>query len=774
VVRPRLPIKNMIVGTNPAPTPTEDKPKTEEEQISESRKSHVRELTDTIKAARDFWQPVFERIREDMNFAGGDQWQDAEDKMSDKYQVNFVQRELQQEVSAIYAKNPTVTCDRVHRLEYTVWDGTEQMLRQAMQAIESAAGKDMALAEAGPGSGAPEPQGPPKEAVAIVTDYKAGADRKKLYDKIAKTLEIVFNHELDNQSIDFEQQMKDLILCEKTTSVGFLAVKFRRENETVPTSSATQASVLERMQQIGQIAAELRDQENYADDSPCHDQIKSLVLALAKAVQGENGKPQSEGLVLDFKPTTSVIVDPKCRSLTEFVGADWVVEEFMMAPDQIEEQWKVDVRNSAIQYMGGRENSQTVTPRTKAGGAEAETTTKVSNWADKAEACVWIMYHKRDQMKYVICHGFENFLEEPEAPWPPVNGFWNILALKLTRTTVEENMPQKGVTIYGQSTCRLLRPMQEEMNRSQEGLREHRVANRPGHICGKDTFTNNDRKALASRKAHDVIPLDNVPPGGDTAKVLASIPTVPIDPALYRTDGVMQHAMMVSGQQQANIGQQAANEKATGQAIAEQSRVQNVSSEVDSLDKFLSRFARVAGEMLLTEMSEETVKEKAGPGAAWAVSPDMRAAIRKHLFLKIKAGSAGRPNRALEIANLKELMPQLIDLAHVKGLPLDPLIKHAAKILEFDFDIEEWLAQADQSQSAGAAQKGASESISIKLGDLNPDERAQALRMAGIEAGQPPAPVPTKTTSQPVGAGPTGQPARVPSSAAAVTRMAPK
>lgn len=764
----------MILGNTPKntqPTSTADA----EPQVDQSRKALVKQLTDEMIDARRFWGPTMETISEDIKFAGGDQWQDAEDKLSDKYQVNFIQRELNQEVSAIYAKNPTVTCERIQRLEYTVWDGTEQSLRAAQTAIEAALGHDMAVMEAGPENGAPPPQGPPKEAAAIVLDYKKGSEQKKLYDRIARTLEIVFKRQLDSQSPDFESQMKDLVLCEKTTGAAFVAVKFRRENETVPTSSATQATVIDRLQQITQLAAELKEQQNYADDAPCHEQMRLLVMALANVLQQGAGKTLSEGLIFDFKPPTSVIVDPKCRSLTEFVGADYVAEEFMFTPEKIMEQWKVDVKGKAIQYITGVENKNSVTPRTRAGGETAEKPSDPGDWAPKTEACVWIIHHKRDQMKYVVCHGYDNFLEEPEPPWPEVTGFWTIQALKLSRVIVEKNDPEKGITIYGQSACRLLRPMQEEMNRSQEALREHRYANRPGHVCGKDTFTNNDRRALAGRKAHDCIPLDNIAPGSDASKALVAIPTVEIDPSVYRTDQIMQHAQLVTGQQQANIGQQAANEKATGQAIAEQSRVQSVSSEVDSLDKFQCKLAQIGGEMLLTEMSEESAKEAAGPGGAWPVTQEMRISVMKNLFLTIKAGSAGRPNRGLEISNLQQMMPQLIQLAQAMGLPLDPLVKYAAKVLEFDFDLEEWLAMANPQNSPAGKQQGVAESLSIKLSDLNPDERAQALQMAGIKPGAPPAPPQTKQPAKPAaGAAVNPQAAHVPAPAAMATRMAPK
>ena len=693
----------------------DDKP-----EVSEQRKSLVRALSLRIKDAKKFWEPQFERIREDIRFAGGDQWHDAEQRMSDaasdKFQVNFTQRELNQQVSAIYAKNPTIVCERRKRLEYMVWDGDDRTLQQAQMTLQQAApliqqaGQAQSLVQqyemqrqANPGMVSPEPPviaqarqvagnlpAPVVQAQAIIRDYMSGVARKALFDRIGETAELVLNHQLDEQSPDFESQMKHLLMREKTTGAGFVAVKYQRTNETVVTTSASHVDVLNRVNLVKQLLEESGEDE--LDDA----QKEQLVLEL-QALQAElAGKvqPKTEGIVLDFKPSTSIIIDPKCRNLFQFLGCDWVAEELLLTPESIEQQWNVDVSDCALPYQYGQENRNTTNLNTKAGGANSRDNAISGNWPDKATACVWIIYDKSAQLKYVVCDGYEDFLEEPESPWPKVKGFWPIVALKLNLLEVEENYPRLGLTVYGQSAVRLMRPMQEEVNRTQEALREHRIANRPGYLCGKDSFDNNDARALANRSPHDVVPLNNVPPGGDVTRLLTAIPTVPIDPKLYETGNLMQQVLLVTGMQQANMGVQGANEKATGQAIAEQSRIVGVSSEVDSLDKFLCEIARISGEMLFEEMSLQTVQAIAGPGSAWPNDPETRQKINDALVLKIEAGSMGRPNRAMEIANLQQMLPQLVGLAQQRGLPLDPLVKYAAKVMDFDFDVEDWLASA--------------------------------------------------------------------------------
>lgn len=657
----------------------------------------VKYFTDWMRDTRDFWSPVFDQIRKNIDFVGGDQWDEG--KCSDEhYQVNMTQRQLNQGVASIYAKNPTVTVERKQRLEHTVWDGSLEQLQQAKAQIEQAA--MLALDAAKAGIGAPAP---PAEAAAIVTDYANGLKRKKLADNIAETLEKLITFEMEEQRPDFNGQMKSLVLREKIAGAAFLGVQFQRETETVPNTSQNQTGVIEKMRAIQAKARELqREDATDAESSACAEELRLMTASLETQLQGEDAKVLREGVVFDFKPTTSILVDQACRCLHEFVGAPRIAELFYLTPGQIEEQWQVDVKKDGVVRYG--EDGQELNPKPKKGGKKAKSADANSGeWPDEARACVAIIYDKTKQLRYVICDGYDDFLEEPEMPWPPVKGFWPIVTLKLRRVEVEKNKPNEGLTIYGQSDVDLLRPMQQELNRSQEGKREHRIGNRPGYLFKEGMIDKNEAARISSMPANNGLALKNVPADVDLRSVIIPKVTVPIDPALYEKETVMNDVYLAVGSQAANIGAQGRNEKATGQAIAEQSRIQGVSSEVDEIDKFLTEALRVAGEMLLQGITPETAKRKVGIGAVW---PSTRRAAGmqsdpgvitiddclEQFVVKIEAASSGRANQALDIANFKEMQPMLLAMAQALGLSIEPLLKHAAKIMDFKFDIEAWLA----------------------------------------------------------------------------------
>lgn len=686
-----------------------DNPAEEKAEATPSQLALVEELTGWLRDTRDFWKPIFEKIQANIEFAGGDQWEEKK-TTSDKYQVNFVQRELNQDVASVYARNPTVTIERKQRLEYRFWDGTAPQLEQAKMELQAAA--EMAAATALSGGVVAKP---PEQAEMIVLDYAAGLKRKKLLDRIAETLEKAITFEMEEQKPDFESQMKSLALREKVTGAGFLSVKFQRETETVQTTTATNTGILEKMQAIQAKARQLKEPE-YSQDSACHEELRLMIESLEKDLQAEDAKVLREGVVFDFKPTTSVLVDPACRSLHEFVGANRVAELYYLTPERVQEQYGVDVKNSgAVKY--GDNGSPLAYVTDKQGRVRGPNGRYAGAWPEKAKCCVAEIYDKRMQMKYVVCDGYDDFLVEPETPWPPVKGFWSILCLKFQRIEIEKNDPKSGVTIYGQSSVDLLRPMQLEMNRSQEGKREHRIGNRPGYLFPEGVISKEEAALIGSMPANSGLGLKGVPPGTDMRTVIQAKPVVPMDPMLYETNTVMQHAALVVGAQASNMGQQNTTDKATGQAIAEQSRVEGVSSEVDEEDKFLTEAMRVTGEMLLQAAGEETIRKKVGPGAVWPASsrnaqgqqPDGVITIDdclEQFVIKIEAASSGRANRALDIQNFKEMWPSLIAVAQAMGLSLEPLVREQAKILGFKFDIDEWLASAMQSPLAQAGQAG--------------------------------------------------------------------
>jgi hypothetical protein len=167
---------------------------------------------------------------------------------------------------------------------------------------------------------------------------------------------------------------------------------------------------------------------------------------------------------------------------------------------------------------------------------------------------------------------------------------------------------------------------------------------------------------LGSSKPFDVIEINFMDGTSSLADVLQPIPMPGVDPNLYETGPLFQDIQLVAGAQEATFGA-TANATATESSIAESSRISSVDSNVDDLDGFLTRVARACGQIMLKEVSAETVVEIAGPGSIW---PQLTLEqIAKEVYLEIQAGSSGKPNQAQEIRNWKEMLPFLIQMPNI-------------------------------------------------------------------------------------------------------------
>jgi hypothetical protein len=109
-----------------------------------------------------------------------------------------------------------------------------------------------------------------------------------------------------------------------------------------------------------------------------------------------------------------------------------------------------------------------------------------------------------------------------------------------------------------------------------------------------------------------------------------------------RRPGIFEDMQRVTGNAEANLGSTAGG-TATESSIAESSRQGTLGLDGDDLDDMLTALFRAAGQVLLGNLSAETVKQIVGPGAVW---PELsRQDIMAELWLEVKAGSSGPPER---------------------------------------------------------------------------------------------------------------------------------
>lgn len=645
----------------------------------DARKHLVARIIEDVKADKVHWGPRFKMVPQDARFASGIQWDGAKDMNNGgRYIANVVLRHINGKVAALYAKNPKAVATRRKRLEYAIWDGSKAMLDSAQQQM-------MLSGQTGV---PPDPQ-----TMALIQDIAAGMAEKARLDRIARTLEVVHDHQQNNQIVPFKRSMKALVRRVVTVGWAWVKIDYKRElGGKSPDVQSKIADITERLATIERMSADLHDGEFAHDDA----EAEKLRLAL-KQLQSEPDVLVSEGLVYSFPAPTSIIPDKRCSQLQGFVGADWVTEEFLLTPDEVKEIYKVDLGKNYTRYNeNGIERGKVSVPSS---GPRKET--------ERDDRCmVWVTSNAKEGLVYTTCDGYQDFLEEPRGPSVKLDRFWQIFPLTFNDAEPAEGCAD-GTDVFPPSDVRMLMPIQKEYNRSRNGLREHRKANRPKTGVAQGMLSDDDKGKLASHPANAVIELMGLQPGQKVEDLLQPIKGAPIDAALYDTNFLMEDMMRVVGSQEANIGG-TSGATATESSIAEGSRVSALSSNTDDLDDMLTELARAAGQILLMELSVEKAKEIAGPGAAW---PELtRQELANEVLLEIVAGSSGRPNKDKEVASLERLLPFMLQ---IQGIAPTWLLKQIVNRLDDRIDPEDAMLsgmpsiQALNALAAKAAQAGA-------------------------------------------------------------------
>lgn len=624
----------------------------------EGRRKLVEEWATRVKDSRTFFDQDFKRMRDNMAFTEGKQWPDYVRNGSvrdDRYVANISLRHVQQRTAELYPNNPTMKAKRTEKIVAQTWDGSSMALIQAEQQMQQAMMVGMM---------------PPPDAMAIMQDAQMVKQFDNLMERIGKTLELLYEYNIREQTHSFKNGMKMTVRRAIITGVGYVKLGFQRAMKMKPEIEARIADMSERLANIERLMADLSD-DQFQDDSA---EAESAKIAL-QALMAEPQLIVREGLSFSYTDSTALIPDRKCRSLKNFVGADWVAEEFILSLDEIKEVYMVDVGQSFTAYDDKGPTSVSRTSSTRrsydAGGGK-----------DGCEecACVWEIYNRKDGTVLIVCDGYPDFLQEPGPPETETERFWPWFAFVMNEGYDEKHL-------FPQSDIDLIRDMQLELNRARQGLREHRRANRPKTAVAAGMLEEADLEKLRTHPANALLELNALSPGQKIDDVLQPVKMPPIDPTVYDTSQTFEDVLRVLGSDQADQGT-TSNATATEVSVAQFSQNTDTSSVVDDLNDMMSEMAVAASQILLLNVSVETVQKVVGSGAVWPqLDPQT---IAENVWLEVNTGANGPPNRQEDVQMLTQIMPLL---QRVPGISPEWMARELIRRMGADIDLTDAFAE---------------------------------------------------------------------------------
>lgn len=654
-------------------------------QVDEAERKLVVRVRERIKQDQKHFEKAFERMRRDMEIAR--RGATKEDWSEDQYTANITGRHIRQTVAGLYAKNPKASARRRARLDFQIWDENEQTLLAAFQTVQQfqavmaaplggnvlpGPGAPMMGHNGGPAMGLPMMVPPEvQQAQAVIADFQAGMQERQMAEKTGKTLEVLFNYYMEEQKpVTFKSAMKQTVRRTCTCAVAYAKLGFQRAYDVDDMVTSQIADVRAQVAHLKVLQAEVADPDDQSDNEA---KQRELELSL-ESLQQQEYLLLREGLVFDFPESTRVIPDRRTRNLTGFVGARWITLLYFYTADEVRGLFGIDLGTAYKPYnmkgesLGGEEQRAFTFSRDDVAQRDAEL------------VCVFEHYDRQAGLVYTLADGYPGFLKRPAPPDVYVEDFWPVYAL----TFNEGEDPEQ---IVPPSDVALLYDMQKEYNRSRQGKREHRQAARPRFVTPRGAFDEEATERLRNMRPFDVVEVNQMGDSPDVAKLLQPIPMPGVDPNLYDTNEIVADMGLVVGASPTNAGSSPNDTTATGEALAEDSRSLSASSNVDDLDQFLSTLARAAGQILLREMSAETVRKLAGRGAVW---PEMSLEdIASEVYLEVEAGSTGKPNAAAEIRNWREMLPFLLQMP---GIQPTFLARESLRRLDDRMDITDAIA----------------------------------------------------------------------------------
>lgn len=597
------------------------------EQTPEQRSkcALVKKWNKRIKKARKKWDADFKRMKANMEFAAGFQWEGQTEVDDARYIANQVNPLVNQKVSLLYAKDPKSEAVQRERLDFQIWDGKMESLQQAQVML------------------AANPQDP--AAMALMVDYAAGRQRRDLIDRVGKTLQITYKWQLDNQETSFKLQMKQLVRRVVTCCVGYVKLSFARDFAAQLNDGGMDSGIQARTKAAVAAAEEAVADAGTEGSIDMLEEARMLATSLQASVEAGDMADVNERLVIEFPPATSIIPDPNCRALKGFLSAQWIAQQYILPLSVVETFFETKL-------SGGEETSGVVYYNEDGAELEpGESAVSAENEPQERMVCVFEVFEKSSKNHFYVCDGYKYFLQDPEPLVPQTKRFWPLFPL--TFNDIEAEPGQKS-TIFPPSDVQLIKHAQKEWNRTRQSLRNHRRANAPKYLAAAGVLTDEDKANLKSAAENAVIELVGAVGAGDVTKVVAPFVHSPIDPSLYETLPLQQDIRATLGSQEGALPA-SSKSTATAATINEQQRIVTQSSNVDDLDDLLSDLAEAASEIMLREMSEPVVKRIAGPGAVWPTTD--RLDFVNEVYLTVVAASSGRPNKALEVANFTQLAP---------------------------------------------------------------------------------------------------------------------
>lgn len=462
-----------------------------------------------------------------------------------------------------------------------------------------------------------------------VTPSEAAGDQVQWVPGFCKTMQSVLARKFVKEG-NLKKRSKASIRSAMTTAIGWAKVSWQKDVRTDPLIENRINDTQDNLQRIKYLIDEIKED----DDSRCELEAKQGELEQQLAALQEKAEVSTvTGIAIDHVLTEDIFVlDETLYEFDQYDQADTIAHRVWMTCEQYEQTFGKDVPKTANRY----------------GSDKKESTTNSEDDEKTQLVAVFECWNKSSNTVYTLCSGADEWARDPYRP--PVAGkrFYPFFGLAFN--------PVDG-RLEPISDAELLVELQDEYNTTRTNFAEHRKENVPVRVYRKSgDLTDSDINALANRSANQWVGLEG-DPTQPIERDIAILQNPQIDPNTYDVQPILRDAEMVLGAGDAAKGVINKAKTATEAEIMAQGLQSRVAERQDVVEDWIGEMAQYAAELCLQELTLEEVQRISGADAVW---PQMdKEQIFDLVNIEIRAGSAGRPNKAKEREQWGQMLPQI-------------------------------------------------------------------------------------------------------------------
>lgn len=452
-----------------------------------------------------------------------------------------------------------------------------------------------------------------------------------------------------------------------TIGPGIIKGAYQVRTEPAPETST---AINDAQQNLERVRALQKQALEVGTDSAEHDATIAELERQLDTLRQTPEQPVAKGFVVDNVAGENFVVAPGFR-IADHMDAPWNAERIPMEFDEAVAKYRLDEhkKTAVTKYMARRPvirrdesanydgDNRDVDPREAMDFVQGDAFKGPDNLdrdaADGVQGAghfvmVWEVWDRVANKVLTTIEGLTCWVKPAWVP-PSTTRFYPYFVICASEVDNQRH-PQSPV----ERCAKLV----DEYNRIGSQEAKHRKRTIPKTAFNAGAFVAGEAEKLEKADVQEMVGLKLTNPNADIRTIILPITYAAIDVQLYDRSRIIGEIERIWGVQEALGGTIDVEKTATEAEIQQMGMQARMGSRRDTIEAVLTHFALYTLQVARRYLSDDEVREIAGPNAFW---PPYKGAedVRTLLNVDIRAGTTGKPNSRADREAWGVLLPQL-------------------------------------------------------------------------------------------------------------------